>query len=207
MQNTLTDVQNSRSPDPREDTMDVFKQKKTQEDQVRLDEYGAATYEEDVDPYFEETLSDFEEEEEEDFIIDSMDVDEEFPGHTGISPSPLTWQRQDLFSGGSTTRYYIKHSDSNSKRFITQLKTPYEATKSQEQDPDFPAFPFVDLDEWQLAKWLGSSGLPQTQIDEYLKLSWVIDEILSLFLHAYFFILGQTSSFICPIIHECKEND
>jgi hypothetical protein len=29
------------------------------------------------------------------------------------------------------------------------------------------------MDEWQLAKWLGTSRLTQMQIDEYLKLLWV----------------------------------
>ncbi|KAJ7057722.1 hypothetical protein C8F01DRAFT_918651, partial [Mycena amicta] len=33
-----------------------------------------------------------------------------------------------------------------------------------------PWFPFKDIDEWELARWLVTSGLSQSKVDEFLRL-------------------------------------
>ncbi|KAF8522721.1 hypothetical protein BU17DRAFT_44460 [Hysterangium stoloniferum] len=48
-----------------------------------------------------------------------------------------------------------------------------------EVDPQNVTYPFAGLDEWELAKWLSTTGLPNTQIDAFLKLSWVKSSPLS----------------------------
>ncbi|KAF8519246.1 hypothetical protein BU17DRAFT_31399, partial [Hysterangium stoloniferum] len=61
---------------------------------------------------------------------------------------------------------------SNVAKKLQKADTPYEKTK-QNEDPNAPFFPFATEEEWQLANWLGSSGLPNTQIDKFLNLPWV----------------------------------
>jgi hypothetical protein len=141
--------------------------------QVLVHEFGAADYEEDYDPYEDEVGSDLEE----DFNLDAMEgVDDEppppLPSESILPSRGLHSLFPDANTGG-VKRYYITPFDDTSKCFATKFKTPYEATKAAEKDSEFPTYPFIDMDEWQLAKWLGTSGLPQTQIDEYLKLLWV----------------------------------
>lgn len=46
------------------------------------------------------------------------------------------------------------------------------AELKEEQLPN-PWFPFENQDEWELGSWLSKSGLSQSAIDKYLKLSIV----------------------------------
>ncbi|KIJ48385.1 hypothetical protein M422DRAFT_162676 [Sphaerobolus stellatus SS14] len=57
----------------------------------------------------------------------------------------------------------------------TTRRIPYEETKAEIQKNlgGIDTYPFCNIQEWGLAKWLGTSGLPQTQIDNFLNLPWV----------------------------------
>ncbi|KAF8578501.1 hypothetical protein K439DRAFT_1362009, partial [Ramaria rubella] len=68
-------------------------------------------------------------------------------------------------------RYY-HYPFPNAAKTYGSATTPYENTKANKVDPLNPTYPFAGREEWELAKWLGSSGLPNTQIDSFLDLPW-----------------------------------
>ena len=73
---------------------------------------------------------------------------------------------------GTSARYYI-HRFADGPKKGERGNTPYANTKAAEPDPRNPTYPFAGVDEWQLARWLTSSGLSAAKIDEFLNLSWV----------------------------------
>lgn len=72
-----------------------------------------------------------------------------------------------------TTYRYRHYPFTPYNRTYGKGEIPYEVTRAAEIDPENITFPFAGADEWTLAKWLSSSGLSATQVDEFLKLSWV----------------------------------
>ncbi|KAJ7196887.1 hypothetical protein B0H12DRAFT_1038122 [Mycena haematopus] len=61
---------------------------------------------------------------------------------------------------------------------IRPCKTEFQRTRERQQkEKQAPWYPFEDEDEWELARWLMTSGVSQTKTDEYLKLKIVRERI------------------------------
>ncbi|KAJ7235026.1 hypothetical protein B0H12DRAFT_1076218 [Mycena haematopus] len=61
---------------------------------------------------------------------------------------------------------------------IRPCKTEFQRTKARQQkEKQAPWYPFESEDEWELARWLMTSGVSQTKTDEYLKLKVVRERI------------------------------
>lgn len=73
---------------------------------------------------------------------------------------------------GILRRYYTRHFHDDVKKTPGGV-TPYMRTKAAEIDSLNPAYPFAGVLEWDFARWLGTSGLSGSKIDELLNLSWV----------------------------------
>ncbi|KAF8520656.1 hypothetical protein BU17DRAFT_46412 [Hysterangium stoloniferum] len=67
--------------------------------------------------------------------------------------------------------HYYRYQFHNAGKTFRQGSTPYKQTMAIEVDPGNVTYPFTGLNEWELAKWLGTTGLPNTQIDAFLNLS------------------------------------
>jgi hypothetical protein len=69
-------------------------------------------------------------------------------------------------------------SPAEEEKLIHGMGTPYFDYLEEQRINDLPsdqkAYPFYDHSEWQLAKFLMTSGLSMQRIDEFLKLPWVI---------------------------------
>ncbi|KAF8523700.1 hypothetical protein BU17DRAFT_85525 [Hysterangium stoloniferum] len=105
--------------------------------------------------------------------MDSMDVDCSVGNATPqCIPNPAGSTTRDHTNTSDFPKRYYKFPFSNVAKKLQKADTPYEKTK-QNEDPNAPFFPFATEEEWQLANWLGSSGLPNTQIDKFLNLPWV----------------------------------
>lgn len=114
---------------------------------------------------------------EEDNFTSIMDIDDaqdvlDFNSLPSCIPNPFSSIRASADVSDHPSRYY-KYPFPNAARKLRKAYTPYEVTQMKE-DPKVPFYPFATFDEWQLANWLGSSGLPNAQIDNFLKLSWVM---------------------------------
>jgi len=90
-------------------------------------------------------------------------------------------------SSGVPKRYY-RRPFSDSKKRLGRGETPYQITMKGEKDRENPAYPFAGPIEWEFAKWLGESGLPNTRIDALLKLPWVCFKSFYLILNQYAYI-------------------
>lgn len=69
----------------------------------------------------------------------------------------------------------LNHPMANFRVEGERLPNTYEAfehDKYSTERSDNPSYPFVDLAEVQLARWM-NDRLPSTAIDEFLKLEWV----------------------------------
>lgn len=83
------------------------------------------------------------------------------------------------------------------------VPTEWETRRSEdERDQHDPWFPFDSLDDWELARWLMTSGVSQEKIDGYLKLHIVCLSISLTFMEVYAngdkYHLSQTRAFTQP---------
>ncbi|KIJ40807.1 hypothetical protein M422DRAFT_256240 [Sphaerobolus stellatus SS14] len=80
-------------------------------------------------------------------------------------------------NGKEVQRYSFNPFSKSTKMQKTTRRIPYEETKAEIQKNlgGIDTYPFCNIQEWGLAKWLGTSRLPQTQIDNFLNLPWVKD--------------------------------
>lgn len=53
------------------------------------------------------------------------------------------------------------------------VQCPNSPSAAGSKSDSAPWDPYTSYEEWQLAQWLTQSGLPQGEIDKFLKLSWV----------------------------------
>jgi hypothetical protein len=100
-----------------------------------------------------------------DYEMDSMEVDppvEPPLGPPSLDPPPV-----------SQNGHYVPNIFPKAAATFGKGHTPYDQVKAAEIDPNNPAYPFAGEAEWDLAYWLGTYGIPNTHIDEFLKLSWV----------------------------------
>ncbi|KIJ52989.1 hypothetical protein M422DRAFT_242955 [Sphaerobolus stellatus SS14] len=141
---------------------------------ILADDIGAATYDELDDPY---GGGGFESDVDSDFndpppVLESgMDIEDVIlPSISG--PNSLLNP-----NGKGVQRYSFNPFSKSTKMWKTTHKIPYEETKAEIQKNlgGIDTYPFCNIQEWGLAKWLGTSGLPQTQIDNFLNLPWVKD--------------------------------
>ncbi|KAI0823820.1 hypothetical protein BC628DRAFT_1420570 [Trametes gibbosa] len=77
----------------------------------------------------------------------------------------------DVESGGLPHRPWIEDFPEPAAQCFGMGETPFERTlREQRTRGDAPFAPFEDLEEWDLAQWLVTSGVTQASIDRFLKL-------------------------------------
>ncbi|KAF8584610.1 hypothetical protein K439DRAFT_1616594 [Ramaria rubella] len=118
-------------------------------------------------------LHGFEHEEDDDpeYDLTGMDVDDSYDEPPEKSPTPPPVP--PVAHEADPHMHYYHYPFPNAAKTYGSATTPYENTKANKVDPLNPTYPFAGREEWELAKWLGSSGLPNTQIDSFLDLPWV----------------------------------
>lgn len=72
-----------------------------------------------------------------------------------------------------TAQRYSKRPFTDAGRIFGKGRTPYLITLENEVDSTNCTYPFADLEEWKLAYWLSTSGLSQTNINNFLRLDCV----------------------------------
>ena len=116
---------------------------------------------------------------EEDILEDDVSFDfpmsdaESFSGSSPPSPPMSSSTNRLPMNRDENDRpmhYYIRRFKDPNKNSHSSGKTPYQVTHENECDPENITYPFTNMEEWKLAKWLGSSGLPGTQVNQFLKL-------------------------------------
>lgn len=96
----------------------------------------------------------------------SSDVEEDLEPHQAMHAFPIPGP------DGISPRYYKRPFSDKTKKTPGGI-SPYMRTQANEVDPLNPVYPFAGVQEWELAHWLGMSGLSASKIDEFLKLQWV----------------------------------
>ncbi|PSR76367.1 hypothetical protein PHLCEN_2v8507 [Hermanssonia centrifuga] len=102
------------------------------------------------------------------------------PSEQTVDPAPPSSKRacvevveDEVEAGGLPSRPFVQyHASAGQKK--QQGKTPFERIHEEREmaaGEETSAFaPFESQDEWELARWLMTSGLSQAEIDKYLKL-------------------------------------
>ncbi|KAI9057363.1 hypothetical protein FKP32DRAFT_1584219 [Trametes sanguinea] len=82
----------------------------------------------------------------------------------------------DEEEGGIPRRPWIEDFPTPAGQVYGTAETDFNRIwREQQSAGDMPWAPFADVDEWELARWLVTSGLSQTAIDNYLKLKITTD--------------------------------
>ncbi|KAI8989226.1 hypothetical protein BD414DRAFT_372805, partial [Trametes punicea] len=74
--------------------------------------------------------------------------------------------------GGLPRKAWVEDFPSSAGEPVGTAETTFERLRREKEEVgDSPWAPFEDEEEWQLAHWLVTSGLTQTNIEKYLKLN------------------------------------
>ncbi|CDO76939.1 hypothetical protein BN946_scf185006.g21 [Trametes cinnabarina] len=79
---------------------------------------------------------------------------------------------EDIEEGGLPHRPWIEEFPTSAGATYGCAETEFKRILREQRDKGVePWAPFADMEEWELAEWLITSGLSQTAIEEYLKLN------------------------------------
>lgn len=107
--------------------------------------------------------------------IDQLPSAGNFPSFSGEPADVRAAEGSSIPDAGLEKRLHPKPSEATQGYGYNLLQNidQFDDLAQQRNDSDNMYYPFASRAEWQLARWLSTTSLPQSEVNNFLHLDWV----------------------------------